>query len=1202
MRVSKLSLIILLIYAQSISLVKAINNGNSTYLETTFISGEKPELKLYVHEYINKFDLSKTRNFKAKLDTSDLYKSNQNISSFQIDVYEINGQKRDFISRQNLSFQIDDKNRVISLDPGYFTNNEKNIELELYDSNKKLINIYQTKISAINLDSQIDEKSIAVSDADCPNDSFGECHLKYIFDKISFEAKPQKQISTRIIKDNSGFYKLTVPVTRKAFGELNDVIRWKIDDDDDDSTDNGSNFDVSDPYYFTVKAGDGINPGIKFNSGLLSNQPINGALEYDGKSLYFTSNGTRSILGARGERGSSGSPGPQGIVGPQGPQGPIGTFINGGLMNGTLAFGSNGLMQNSLLNGTTTINGPVRVFGNINGSTARFTSLFINGSLQYKDTNQANGSILTSGPNGQARWRAATALSVSNASTLDNLDSSQFIRSDLSDSYTGTELDFAANTLLDLNGNLEIADPNIIFDGVSTTFTQNSGAFNVNPAAGSNLNINLSGTGDFAVNTNQLYIDTSASRIGIGTSNPGNKLTINGSPGALLGLIPGNGSIANSAFIQVNNRARFGYNGSNTSVVIDDGSANKAIRFSSGNAERLSILTSGSIGIGNTNPHSLLTLNGTNISFSLREGSAPTTTVNYGKVFVNSANSRLYFQDDSGVNYNLTNGSSAGTTAAAGSNTQFQFNNGGNLGANGALTFVAGTRTLAVAANATLDIDSTNVSIADSNIDFDSGSGVTFTPTAGQNLNIALATTGDFAVNTNQLYVDTSATNVGIGTNNPNNFKLQVLGNIGPNSNSAHTLGSTGTRFSNTFSDTFTGTTGAITTINATTVNATTVDINYTDGSIIYSNSSGALSQNNAHLYFNPTTRNMGIGTNTPSSKLEVRGAITTNGIIMPDGATAGYVLTTNPSGLAYWANVSVVNNGSDTSQGSLIGAIQFRGALAGSFQADEVALFWDDAQNRLGLGTNTPGYNLDVRGDAFIESNGTIGQYLYHVADTDTSLRYQDDDIEMRAGNELMIDLHEDGAQDIVTIGDGGDIDINFNNDMFTEGSSSNVGIGTTSPSQRLDVVGSVEISNDLHLGQYLYRFTDNDTFMRLQDDDIQFSAGGETLLILNETASQDTVTIGDGGDVNINLNNALFINGQTSTTTLNTLNGTTANFTTINASTLNISNLAHLNPQLNPPGIATMGDLYVDSDTGELCFYDGVSWTGIKAGGACN
>lgn len=55
-----------------------------------------------------------------------------------------------------------------------------------------------------------------------------------------------------------------------------------------------------------------------------------------------------------------------------------------------------------------------------------------------------------------------------------------------------------------------------------------SGALGITPAAGSNLNVTLSTTGDFAVNTNHLYVDTSAGSVGIGTTSPVNLLTVVG--------------------------------------------------------------------------------------------------------------------------------------------------------------------------------------------------------------------------------------------------------------------------------------------------------------------------------------------------------------------------------------------------------------------------------------------------------------------------------------------------------------------------------------------------------------------------------------------------------------------------------------------------------------------------------------------------
>ena len=65
----------------------------------------------------------------------------------------------------------------------------------------------------------------------------------------------------------------------------------------------------------------------------------------------------------------------------------------------------------------------------------------------------------------------------------------------------------------------------LVFQQASSISTT-TGALTLQPFSGSNLNINLATTGDFAVNTNQLYVDTSAGNVGIGTTGPSEMLHI----------------------------------------------------------------------------------------------------------------------------------------------------------------------------------------------------------------------------------------------------------------------------------------------------------------------------------------------------------------------------------------------------------------------------------------------------------------------------------------------------------------------------------------------------------------------------------------------------------------------------------------------------------------------------------------------------
>jgi hypothetical protein len=78
---------------------------------------------------------------------------------------------------------------------------------------------------------------------------------------------------------------------------------------------------------------------------------------------------------------------------------------------------------------------------------------------------------------------------------------------------------------LTVQGIMTVGDSNadyLTLYGANTSgdIRTSGGALTITPNGGSNLNVNLSGAGDLAVNTNQLYVDTSAGYVGIGTTAP----------------------------------------------------------------------------------------------------------------------------------------------------------------------------------------------------------------------------------------------------------------------------------------------------------------------------------------------------------------------------------------------------------------------------------------------------------------------------------------------------------------------------------------------------------------------------------------------------------------------------------------------------------------------------------------------------------
>ncbi len=124
----------------------------------------------------------------------------------------------------------------------------------------------------------------------------------------------------------------------------------------------------------------------------------------------------------------------------------------------------------------------------------------------------------------------------------------------------------------------------------------------------------------------------------------------------------------------------------------------------------------------------------------------------------------------------------------------------------------------------------------------------------------------------------------------------------------------------------------------------------------------------------------------------------------------------------------------------------------AGILAQDNANLFWDDTNNRLGIGTTTPGEKLSIKSGNLSFSNSdsaSVSQGIIKFAAPSSPLAYAGIEGKTNSGGYNQVDL-------ILSTGYGGGSDER----MRILATTGNVGIGTTAPGFKLDVSGVTRIN----------------------------------------------------------------------------------------------------------------------------------------------